>query len=138
MISRLGFKAPQYFIGLITINFLLLRELIGLRLRIKGLRYKSLGTSTILRFTNILYLTSLLASLRLTRSPLYIFHYLILLYFDSGTLILVILDTLSLSTRAPTRVGAARLDQQQVVRVLVLSIVVGYRVLLQRRAEIAF
>jgi hypothetical protein len=58
----------------------------------------------------MLYSTSLLASLRLTRSPLYAFRYLILLYFNLGTLILVILEALSLSTRAPTRVSAARLD----------------------------
>jgi len=45
-----------------TINFLL-RGPIGLRLRVKGLCYSYLGTNTKLRFMNILYSTSLLASL---------------------------------------------------------------------------
>ncbi len=77
----------------------------------------------------MLYSTSLLASLRLTRSPLYTFRYLVLLCFNRGTLTLVVLKALSLSTRAFISLGAAYLDRRRVVRVLALSIVVVYRVL---------
>jgi len=84
------------------------------------------------------YSTGLLASLRLARSPLYAFRCLVLPCFDSGTLTLVTLEALSSSTRAPARVGAARLDRRRVVRVLALSVVVGCRVLPWRRAEMAF
>jgi hypothetical protein len=51
---------------------------------------------------------------------------------------LVVLEVLSLFIRASVSVGAACLDRRQVVRALVLSVVVGYRVLPWRRAEMAF
>ena len=55
VLSRPDFKAPQCFAGSTAIDFFLLRGPIGLRLHVKGLRYRSLGTSAILRFANMLY-----------------------------------------------------------------------------------
>jgi hypothetical protein len=75
VLSRPDFKAPRCFTGSTAIDFFLLQGP-------AGLRYRYLGTGTILRFANIPYSTSLLASLRLARSPLYAFRYLVLLCFN--------------------------------------------------------
>jgi hypothetical protein len=100
MLSRPDFKASQCFAGLTAIDFFLPQGPVRLRLRVKGLRCRCLGTDAILCFANMLYSTGLLASLRLARSPLYAFRCLVLLYFDRETLTLVALKALSLSTKA--------------------------------------
>jgi hypothetical protein len=86
--------------GLTAIDFFLPRGPIRLRLRVKGLRYRCLRTSAILCFANMLYSTSLLASLGLACSSLYVFCCLVLLCFNQETLTLVVLKALSLFTKA--------------------------------------